>query len=162
MVRLIWDNEQEFIDITDDLIKTLTACMEQTLAFETFDKDAEVSLTFTDNSGIKERNRIALGIDKPTDVLSFPMLDYEADGTLEICDEDLSEGAVVLGDILISMEKAVSQSEEYGHSLKRELCFLTVHSMLHLLGYDHERSQEEEALMFEKQDEILNQLGITR
>jgi probable rRNA maturation factor len=162
MVRLIWDNEQEFIDITDDLIKTLTACMEQTLAFETFDKDAEVSLTFTDNSGIKERNRIARGIDKPTDVLSFPMLDYEADGTLEICDEDLSEGAVVLGDILISMEKAVSQSEEYGHSLKRELCFLTVHSMLHLLGYDHERSQEEEALMFEKQDEILNQLGITR
>ena len=162
MVRLIWDNEQEFNDITDDLIKTLTACMEQTLAFETFDKDAEVSLTFTDNSGIKERNRIARGIDKPTDVLSFPMLDYEADGTLEICDEDLSEGAVVLGDILISMEKAVSQSEEYGHSLKRELCFLTVHSMLHLLGYDHERSQEEEALMFEKQDEILNQLGITR
>ena len=162
MVRLIWDNEQEFIDITDDLIKTLTACMEQTLAFETFDKDAEVSLTFTDNSGIKERNQIARGIDKPTDVLSFPMLDYEADGTLEICDEDLSEGAVVLGDILISMEKAVSQSEEYGHSLKRELCFLTVHSMLHLLGYDHERSQEEEALMFEKQDEILNQLGITR
>ena len=162
MVRLIWDNEQEFIDITDDLIKTLTACMEQTLAFETFDKDAEVSLTFTDNSGIKERNRIARGIDKPTDVLSFPMLDYEADGTLEICVEDLSEGAVVLGDILISMEKAVSQSEEYGHSLKRELCFLTVHSMLHLLGYDHERSQEEEALMFEKQDEILNQLGITR
>ena len=162
MVRLIWDKEQEFIDITDDLIKTLTACMEQTLAFETFDKDAEVSLTFTDNSGIKERNRIARGIDKPTDVLSFPMLDYEADGTLEICDEDLSEGAVVLGDILISMEKAVSQSEEYGHSLKRELCFLTVHSMLHLLGYDHERSQEEEALMFEKQDEILNQLGITR
>ncbi len=162
MVRLIWDNEQEFIDITDDLIKTLTACMEQTLAFETFDEDAEVSLTFTDNSGIKERNQIARGIDKPTDVLSFPMLDYEADGTLEICDEDLSEGAVVLGDILISMEKAVSQSEEYGHSLKRELCFLTVHSMLHLLGYDHERSQEEEALMFEKQDEILNQLGITR
>ena len=162
MVRLIWDNEQEFIDITDDLIKTLTACMEQTLAFETFDKDAEVSLTFTDNSGIKERNRIARGIDKPTDVLSFPMLDYEADGTLEICDEDLSEGSVVLGDILISMEKAVSQSEEYGHSLKRELCFLTVHSMLHLFGYDHERSQEEEALMFEKQDEILNQLGITR
>ncbi|WP_249310985.1 rRNA maturation RNase YbeY [Congzhengia minquanensis] len=162
MVRLIWDNEQEFIDITDDLIKTLTACMEQTLAFETFDKDAEVSLTFTDNSGIKERNQIARGIDKPTDVLSFPMLDYEADGTLEICDEDLSEGAVVLGDILISMERAVSQSEEYGHSLKRELCFLTVHSMLHLLGYDHERSQKEEALMFEKQDEILNQLGITR
>lgn len=162
MVRLIWDNEQEFIDITDDLIKTLTACMEQTLAFETFDEDAEVSLTFTDNSGIKERNQIARGIDKPTDVLSFPMLDYEADGTLEICDEDLSEGAVVLGDILISMEKAVSQSEEYGHSLKRELCFLTVHSMLHLLGYDHERSQEEESLMFEKQDEILNQLGITR
>ena len=162
MVRLIWDNEQEFIDITDDLIKTLTACMEQTLAFETFDEDAEVSLTFTDNSGIKERTQIARGIDKPTDVLSFPMLDYEADGTLEICDEDLSEGAVVLGDILISMEKAVSQSEEYGHSLKRELCFLTVHSMLHLLGYDHERSQEEEALMFEKQDEILNQLGITR
>ncbi len=162
MVRLIWDNEQDLIDITDDLITTLKKCMEKTLEFETFDEDAEISLTFTNNSGIQEQNRAVRGIDRPTDVLSFPLLDFEADGSIEICDEDLSDGAIVLGDILISMEKAVQQSEEYGHSLKRELCFLTVHSMLHLLGYDHERSLEEETLMFKKQDEILNQLGITR
>lgn len=162
MVRLIWDNEQDLIDITDNLITTLKKCIEKTLETEGFDEDAEISLTFTDNSGIQEQNLAARGIDRPTDVLSFPMLDYEGDGSIEICDEDLSEGAVVLGDILISMEKAVQQSEEYGHSFMRELCFLTVHSMLHLLGYDHERSSEEEALMFEKQDEILNALGITR
>lgn len=162
MVRLIWDNEQNVVDITDDLITVLTECMDKTLKFEGFDKDAEVSLTFTDNNNIQKQNQIARSIDRPTDVLSFPMLDYEADGSVEICDEDLSDGAVVLGDILISAEKAVQQSEEYGHSLKRELCFLTVHSMLHLLGYDHERSEEEERLMFEKQSEILNLLGITR
>ena len=115
-----------------------------------------------DNDGIREQNAALRGIDKPTDVLSFPLLDINEEGKLELFGEDFAEGAVLLGDILISTEKAMQQATEYGHSLLRELCFLTVHSMLHLLGYDHERSKEEEVLMFQKQEEILSFLGITR
>lgn len=162
MVRLIWNNEQSLIDISDELITALKQCINKTLETEKFCEDVEVGLTFTDNVGIKEQNKAARNIDRVTDVLSFPMLDCDENDSLEIFDEDLSDGAVVLGDILISAEKAAEQADEYGHSLKREFCFLTVHSMLHLLGYDHERSAEEEAQMFEKQSAILNQLGITR
>ena len=162
MVRLIWENEQENLEITKELIETLIACMEETLEYEQFPEDAEVSLNFTDNCGIKEQNAAMRGMDKPTDVLSFPLLDLNEDGELELFEEDFSEGAVLLGDILISTEKALQQATEYGHSQLRELCFLTVHSMLHLLGYDHERSEEEEVLMFQKQEEILSLLGITR
>jgi len=162
MVRLVWENEQNDLEITKELIEALVTCMEKTLEYEQFPEDAEISLTFTDNCGIKEQNAAMRGIDKPTDVLSFPLLDLNEDGELELFEEDFSEGAVLLGDILISTEKAMQQAAEYGHSQLRELCFLTVHSMLHLLGYDHERSKEEEVLMFQKQEEILSLLGITR
>ena len=107
MVRLIWENEQENLEITKELIETLIACMEETLEYEQFPEDAEVSLTFTDNCGIKEQNAAMRGMDKPTDVLSFPLLDLNEDGELELFEEDFSEGAVLLGDILISTEKAL-------------------------------------------------------
>ena len=162
MVRLVWENEQDILEITKEIMDSLTACMEKTLEYEYFPEDAEISLTFTDNDGIREQNAALRGIDKPTDVLSFPLLDINEEGKLELFGEDFAEGAVLLGDILISTEKAMQQATEYGHSLLRELCFLTVHSMLHLLGYDHERSKEEEVLMFQKQEEILSFLGITR
>ena len=162
MVRLIWENEQSLLDITEDFLSTLTRCMEKVLEYEDFPEDAEISLTFTDNCGIKEQNAQSRGIDKPTDVLSFPLLDINQDGELELCDEDFADGAVLLGDIVISTEKALQQAREYGHSELRELAFLTVHSMLHLLGYDHERSADEEKEMFQKQEEILSLLGITR
>ena len=162
MVRLLWNNEQDGVAISEDLIAALKRCMEKTLEYESFLSDAEISLTFTDNSGIQAYNLSARGIDRPTDVLSFPLFNFEPATGHKICDADLFDGAAVLGDIVISAEKAAQQAEEFGHSLMRELAFLTVHSMLHLLGYDHERSQEEETLMFQKQDEILNLLGITR
>lgn len=162
MVRLIWDNEQNVFELTEEMIQTLKTCMEKTLEYENFKEDAEISITFTDNEGIREQNAITRGIDRATDVLSFPMLETDENGELTIYEEDFSDGAVMLGDIMISTEKALSQSEEYGHSPLREFSFLTVHSMLHLLGYDHERSQEEETLMFQKQEEILAHLGITR
>ena len=162
MVRLIWENEQDVLEITKEIMDSLTACMEKALEYEQFPEDAEISLTFTDNQGIEEQNAALRGIEKPTDVLSFPLLDVNEDGELVLYEEDFAEGAVLLGDILISTEKAMQQATEYGHSLLRELCFLTVHSMLHLLGYDHERSKEEEVLMFQKQEEILSLLGITR
>lgn len=162
MVRLIWENEQDMIALPDDIIDTLKTCIEKTLAYEDFHEDSEVSLTFTDNEGIRIANAEIRGIDKPTDVLSFPLLETDEDGTIFLEDEDFSDGAVLLGDIVISLEKALSQAEEYGHSFMRELSFLTVHSVLHLLGYDHERGADEEKIMFQKQDEILNALGITR
>ena len=162
MVNLVWGNEQYAVEISDKLIETLVACMEATLAYEDFKEDVEVSLTITDNDGIRERNLATRGIDKPTDVLSFPLLECEEDGTLVIYEEDIIDGLVPLGDIMISAEKAVGQAREYGHTNTREFAFLTVHSMLHLLGYDHERGEEEEKEMFAKQDEILNILGITR
>lgn len=162
MVRLIWDNEQEKIEISDELIETLKKCIEETLKSEEFPFDAEVSLTFTDNENIHEQNLLSRNIDRPTDVLSFPLLECDENGELVVYEEDLVDGVILLGDILISAEKAKSQAEEYGHSFLREMCFLTVHSTLHLLGLDHEKSYDEEIKMFKKQEDILNSLNITR
>ncbi len=162
MVKLFWENEQEHIEISEELMEMLKSCMEKTLEYEDFDDDVEISLTITDNEGIHKQNLAVRGIDRPTDVLSFPLLDCEEDGTLVIYEEDMVDGIIPLGDIMISAEKAVSQAEEFGHSKEREFAFLTVHSMLHLLGYDHERGEAEEKEMFQKQEEILSLLGITR
>lgn len=90
------------------------------------------------------------------------MLEFDENGDALGCDFDMDGELVMLGDIVISMERAKEQAEEFGHSLKREVAFLTVHSMLHLLGYDHVTSEEDEKVMFQKQDEILDLLGITR
>ncbi len=162
MLRLNWENMQNKIDISDDIIKKLTLSLEKTLDYEEFCDDAEISLSFVDNEAIKELNKETRNKDAVTDVLSFPLLEQDEDGTLIIYDEDIADDYILLGDIVISAERAVEQAEEYGHSLVREICFLAVHSALHLLGYDHERSPEEEKLQFDKQEEILSSLGITR
>ena len=122
--------------------------------------DAEISFTFTDNEGIREINREYRGIDRATDVLSFPMLEFNDD--IEDAEYETENGLVMLGDIVISIEKAREQAEEFGHSLRRELAFLTAHSMLHLLGYDHVDDAIGEKMMIEKQDRALNNLGIKR
>lgn len=162
MLTLVWENEQDKIKITKELIDSITRSLEQALKAEEFTDDAEISLTFTDNENIRVLNSETRGKDTATDVLSFPMLEQDEDGTLIIYDEDIVDGKVLLGDIVISAEKADAQAKEYGHSLIREMCFLAVHSVLHLLGYDHERSRDEEKLQFDKQEEILTSLGITR
>ena len=113
-------------------------------------------MTFTDNEGIRELNKKFRQIDKPTDVLSFPLFDFEGDCEEPPIDEIISN----LGDIVISLERAKEQAEEFGHSFKREVAFLTVHSMLHLLGYDHERSEEEDREMRAKQSEIMRIMGL--
>ena len=108
-------------------------------------------MTFTDNEGIRELNRLYRNIDRPTDVLSFPMFDFS--------DEDeIVEGA--LGDIVISLERAREQAETFGHSFEREVAFLCVHSMLHLLGYDHELGEQEDIDMRRRQREIVARLGL--
>ncbi len=162
MVEIIWENQQEKIEISDELLDKIQLCIEKTLEVEDFTDDTEISLSFVDDEEIREINSETRGKNSPTDVLSFPMLETDMDGTLIIYDEDMVDGRVILGDIVISAERAENQAKEYGHSFLREVCFLAVHSMLHLLGYDHERSEKDEKIHFEKQDEILNALGITR
>ena len=122
-----------------------------------FQEECEISISIVDNEEIHQINKQFRGIDRPTDVLSFPQLTFEEG---EIMDRN-EKGEVVLGDIIISLERAREQAEEYGHSLKREIAFLTAHSMLHLLGYDH-MEPEEEKEMFAKQKEILELAGIPR
>ena len=108
-------------------------------------------MTFTDNEGIRQLNRLYRQIDRATDVLSFPMFSFE-DETEEV------EGA--LGDIVISLERAKEQAETFGHSFEREVAFLCVHSMLHLLGYDHELGEEQDIDMRRRQSEIMERLGL--
>ena len=120
----------------------------------------EISITFVDNEQIREINRETRDIDRATDVLSFPMNEMK-DGEF-LCEPDTDDrGRLILGDIVISLEKAQAQAQEYGHSYKREVSFLCVHSMLHLIGFDH-MVEEEEKQMFALQEEILESLGITR
>ena len=128
------------------------------LDLEKFPYEAEVHLLLVDNASIREINREQRGIDKPTDVLSFPMAAY-AERQPDIFHPDTGEA--VLGDIVISVEKAAEQATEYGHGQKREFAFLIAHSMLHLMGYDH-MQPEEAAVMEKKQREILDHLKITR
>ena len=129
--------------------------------------EAQVSILITDNDEIHRINLEQRGIDRPTDVLSFPMVEYETPGDfgfLEEGGEDCFEpdsGELMLGDIVISADKVISQAEEYGHSMEREVGFLTVHSMLHLLGYDHMTPEDEEE-MFGYQREILDRMGLKR
>ena len=129
--------------------------------------ETQVNMVLTDNPGIRELNRECRGIDRETDVLSFPNLDFEKEGVFEIPEEaeadcfDPDTGELMLGDIMISVDRVREQAESYGHSLKREFAFLTAHSMLHLCGYDH-MEPEEARVMEQKQEALLTELGITR
>lgn len=129
--------------------------------------EAQVNVVLTDNAGIREINREYRGIDRETDVLSFPNLEFETAGAFRISEEDEADyfdpdtGELILGDIMLSVDKVKEQAESYGHSEKREFAFLVAHSMLHLCGYDHMEAAEA-AVMEKKQEEILAGLGITR
>lgn len=127
-----------------------------TLRSEKFPDDAEVSVTLTDNDEIHVLNREYRGVDRPTDVLSFPM----AEDDDNIGDFDMDKNAVLLGDIVVSVEKIEEQAKEYMHSFERELAYLVIHSTLHLLGYDHETGEEDEKEMTQKQDKIIESMGL--
>ena len=156
-------------DIDFDYEALLTKVREASIASENCPYDCEINLTLTDNEGIRQINREYRELDMPTDVLSFPMVDYIVPGDFsELVKEEnrsmyfnMESGELLLGDIVISMERALEQAEEYGHSIEREVAFLTAHSMLHLMGYDHMEDAEREC-MEEKQERILQGLGITR
>ncbi|MGF0034624.1 rRNA maturation RNase YbeY [Bariatricus sp. SGI.154] len=128
--------------------------------------EAEVNLLLTMNEQIHEMNLEFRGIDRPTDVLSFPMVEYPEPGTFDFLEEQEEcfhpeSGELMLGDIVISKEKVIAQAEEYGHSILREYAFLIAHSMLHLTGYDH-MEDKERRIMEAKQNEIMNRLNILR
>ncbi len=129
----------------------------ESINFENFESECEISISLVDNCNIQKLNKQFRNIDAPTDVLSFPMLNFEKDEK----PEKNENGEIILGDIVISIDKAINQANEYGHTLRRELAFLTAHSMLHIMGYDHIDDTERE-IMFAKQESILQNLGIKR
>lgn len=162
------DNRQEKIEVTEELVKELEETIKFALKEEEVVVPVEVSLLFVDNDEIREINRETRNIDRATDVLSFPMLDYPKDSVYKDVykdykfDETYMDGEeLVLGDIVLSLEKALEQSKEYNHSFKREASYLVVHSVLHLLGYDH-MEEEEKKIMRKREEEILGQLDIKR
>lgn len=150
-----YSNEQDKLSPPEDFEQLIEQCTAAALEEEEISEDAEVSVTLVDNERIRELNNEFREIDRETDVLSFPMGDDES---FEV---DPDNDAILLGDIVISLEKARAQAEEYGHSLRREVAFLITHSLFHLLGYDH-MTPEEETEMFAKQEKVLQKLGITR
>lgn len=154
---------------TDDLIfedyeKTIKEIVDLSLKAEKFMENVEISVTMVDNKEIHRINKEFRNIDAPTDVLSFPLLEFENGILLEQTAKEninIDTNEVVMGDIIISVERAREQAQEYGHSLKREIAFLTAHSMYHLMGYDH-MVEEEEKIMNAKQEAVLEKAGITR
>lgn len=144
-------DEQDIIDVRLAMKSIVRKAIFNTLVYEGFDQDVEVSVTFTDNEQIRELNKQYRQKDSATDVLSFPMFEDITD-TMDI-------NPLPLGDIVISLERASVQGHHLFHSIYREVAFLTVHSTLHLLGYDHETSEEDEADMFRRQKEIMEIIG---
>lgn len=155
-VKIYFSNRQKEVMLPEGLRTNIRECCEEALTEEQIEDNAEVSVTVVDNTEIRELNREHRNKDSVTDVLSFPMSE---DGEFDV---NPDTGRIMLGDIVISAPRAEEQAKEYGHSLMRELCFLATHSMFHLLGYDHEVSDEDEKIMFDKQGRVLEKLGITR
>ena len=140
----------------------LRRCINEALGFQGVDVPCEINVLVTDDQGIRVINQASRDIDKETDVLSFPLYDFEAPSVFDEKQVALDGDVRALGDIVISVEKINEQAKEYGHSVEREMSYMTVHSMLHLLGYDHENNVDMEQIMFKKQKEILSNMGITR
>lgn len=153
-IRVIISNRQKQVKIPTGLRMLIRRCCHAVLQLEQFPDPAEISVTFVDNEQIHEMNLQYRDKDSATDVLSFPM------GENGQYDENHETGAKILGDIVISMPKAVEQAEAYGHSLSREVGFLTAHSMLHLLGYDHEKGGLDRVRMREKEERVMQSLGL--
>ncbi len=155
-------NEQDKLTVTDEIPAVIKRAVRAAAKVGEFGENIEVSVMLTDNENIRALNRDHRGIDRATDVLSFPLIEFDADRRANVDTVDESEnGEVMLGDIVISLERAAAQAEEYGHSLLREVGFLTVHSMLHLYGYDH-MEEDEEREMFSLQEKILEEMELKR
>ena len=149
-LRVYFESETA-IPVSYRLKMLIRRAAEETLKYEGITSDCEISVTFTDNDGIHALNKEYRNIDRPTDVLSFPQIDYESG--------EVAEGA--LGARVLSLERAEEQAKEFGHSFERECAFLSVHSMLQLLGYDHELSDKDDADMRKRQRDIMEIMGLS-
>lgn len=165
---LYTENRQERLEVTEDFIERLSNVCDFALKEEGVNCQYQISLLFVDNEEIREINNETRNIDRATDVLSFPMLDFENGKVFNEMylnykfDETFKDGdELILGDMVLSLERAMEQSEEYGHSYEREVSYLVVHSILHLLGYDHIEEKDKKR-MRRREEEILNKLQIRR
>lgn len=141
------DNRQSLIEVNEEISDLLDKVLKESLLVEGIGLEYEISISLVNNDEIRELNREYRGLDRETDVLSFPM------------EDDFSQGLALLGDIIISVEKALEQSIEFGHSLERELAYLACHSMFHLMGYDHMEKDEKEE-MRKKEKQVMKNLEI--
>ncbi len=155
-VKVIIKNNQKEVKIPTGIRLLLRRCCNAVLIMEQFTDSAEISITFVDEEQIHILNKEHRGVDRPTDVLSFPLGE---NGEYDVNPEN---GAKMLGDIVLNISRVVRQAEEFGHSFQREIAYLTAHSMLHLLGYDHVAGGIESVHMREKEEEVMKQLGLPR
>lgn len=155
-IKVIINEEQKAVKVPTGTRLLIRRCCNAVLQLEKFEGGAEISVSLVDNERIHALNRQYRNVDRPTDVLSFPL------GENGEYDVNPETGAKLLGDIVISVEQAEIQSQQFGHSFRREIAFLTVHSMLHLLGYDHENGGLEEVRMHEKEELVLTEIGLPR
>ena len=159
-MEIIFENQQDIIELCDEHLTIIENVVAKTLELEQFLTDTIVSVTAVDNNEIHSLNKEFRGVDRPTDVLSFPVVEFE-NGKMIENSGDYFEDKLNLGDIIFSAEKLKEQSIEYGHSFERELGFLVCHSTLHLLGYDHE-TEDERQVMRQKEEKTLELLNLTR
>ena len=155
-IKVNIENQQKAIKIPTGVRMLIRRCCHAVLELEGFEGSAEVDVSLVDNARIHEINLEQRNIDAPTDVLSFPL------GEDGVYDKNPATDAYMLGDIVISAEKAKAQSEEFGHTFQREVGYLTVHSMLHLLGYDHVQGGLEAVRMREKEEAVMQSIGLPR
>lgn len=159
-MSILIENMQENIEVSSHILRLIEDTVFRSLQLEGFDIPSEINIMIVDNERIREINQEHRNIDKPTDVLSFPIVDM-TDGIInsQEGDMDMDQGELVLGDIVISMEMAKKQADEYDHSLEREVAFLISHGVYHLLGYDHD-TQEREKKMLDRQYTLLNYFNL--
>jgi probable rRNA maturation factor len=164
-VEIIIENNQNCVLVDSDLENLIRDTIIHALEYERFNKAVEISVTLVNNEQIREINKEFRDKDSVTDVLSFPMLEFDEEYRVmhehHIGDYNYDEDVLLLGDIVISLEKAKEQAQEYGHSFEREVGFLTAHSMLHLLGYDHEEPSKAKVMRY-KEEQILQKIGLVR
>ncbi len=162
MIEFIFENEQEKLDFTEEMENVIERAVSTTMeVLECGDTDCEVSVLITDDEGIRKINRETRDIDAPTDVLSFPILEFDDNGVMIDDSGDYDGDLLLLGDIVISLERAAAQAEEYGHSLMRELGFLSAHSALHLMGFDHQ-GEEDTPVMQAHERAVMEKMGLKR
>lgn len=155
-VKVTIENQQKMLKLPNGLRMLIRRCCQAVLKMEQFPEDAEVDVTIVDNATIRAINRQQRKIDSATDVLSFPL------GENGVYDLNPETGNRMLGDVVLSVERAAEQAEEFGHSFQREVGYLTVHSMLHLLGYDHVNGGLEAVRMREKEETVMKTVGLPR